>query len=288
MPCCRSGSISICSAAIAPGSATGSCSTSSSRRWSSAAATSAWPTTPAQNAPCAAAVKSGSPPAWPTSSTGWLWPPTTASSAWSLTTSPWTAASPRHRAAARSPAQARSTAARAVQAVPAGGGPRHPAWRCTRGGQPPRRRPAGRHARYLGRGWSAARAANRTPGRRLRLPALLPGACSPWSGRPGCHAWGPCACPGGPQVGGGTLACLVERVRQAALVHRAATGVRGVLARAGLCGGDHPSPGPLRLDAIPLGPPPPPPTMTTRPLPEALSGRSSASALRCGGRRLLG
>jgi transposase len=55
---------------------------------------------------------------------------------------------------------------------------------------------------------------------------LLPGACSPWSGRPGRHPWGACVCPGGPQVGGGTLACLVERVRQVALLHRAAAGVR--------------------------------------------------------------
>jgi hypothetical protein len=213
-----------------PGSATGSCSTSSSRRWSSAAATSAWPTTPAQNAPCAAAVTSGSPPAWPTSSTGWLWPPMTALSAWSLTTWPWTTASPRRRAA-RSPAHARSTAARA-----AASGPWRWRARASRLALSPRRptaatTAAGRHARYLGRGWSAARAADRIPGRWLRLPALLPGACSPWSGRPGCHAWGAGTGPGAPQVGGGTLTCLVERVRQAALVHRAAMGVRGVGSR---------------------------------------------------------
>ncbi len=198
---------------------------SSSRRWSSAAATSAWPITPARSAPCAAAVTSGSPPAWPTSSTGSPWPPTTASSAWSLTTWPWMGASPRRRAAARSPAQARSTAASAVASGRWWWRAAASAWRCSRGGQPPRRRPAGRHAQHSGGGWSAARAADRAAsGRRLRLPALIPGACSPWAGRPGRHAWGACAGPGWSQVGGGALACLVERVRQAALVHRAATG----------------------------------------------------------------
>src|SRR5215216_2607247 len=66
-----------------------------------------------------------------------------------------------------------------------------------------------------------------------------------------------------PPVGGEALACLIERVWQAPLAHRAATRLCGVLARPSLRGRDHPPSGPPSVDPVPLGCPPSPPTMTS-------------------------
>src|SRR6266508_3279823 len=93
-------------AATARASPTGSCSTSSSSCWCSAAATAASPTTPARRSPCAADGMSGSPPAWPSGSARRCWPPTTECTAWSWSSWRWTGAPPRHPAAARWPGPA--------------------------------------------------------------------------------------------------------------------------------------------------------------------------------------
>ena len=75
----------------------------------SAAATGGSPITPARPPPCAAAGMSGPAPGWPSNYAWPCWPPTTAYSACAWTTGRWTAAPPRRPAAARPPAQARST-----------------------------------------------------------------------------------------------------------------------------------------------------------------------------------
>jgi hypothetical protein len=109
-------------AGVGPRIPTGSCSTSSSRSWSSAAATVASPTTPARRPPCAAAVTSGSAWAWPTGCGARCLAPTTGCSGWNWSTWRSTAASPRRPAATRPPGPASWTAAsRASSACRAAG-----------------------------------------------------------------------------------------------------------------------------------------------------------------------
>jgi transposase len=76
-----------------------------------AAATAGSPITPARRPRCAAAVTSGSSSALSTGSDVRYLTPTIGCSGWNWTTWRWTAASPRHPAAARPPGPARSTAA---------------------------------------------------------------------------------------------------------------------------------------------------------------------------------
>jgi hypothetical protein len=94
-----------------PASLIGSSSTSSSRSWCSAAGIAASPTTPARRPPCAAAGTSGTAPGWPNDSAWRCWLPMTSCSAWNWSSWRWTAAPPRHPAAARPPGPAQWTAA---------------------------------------------------------------------------------------------------------------------------------------------------------------------------------
>src|SRR5829696_8889265 len=118
----------------------------------------------------------------------------------------------------------------------------------------------------LRRGIRPARSPTRCAGvclAAIRLSGILKGAGSltGWPAR--SPRAGAAPIQAGPPVGGGALACLVESVWQAALAHRAATRLHGVLARPSLRGRDHPPSGPPSVDPVPLGCPPSPPTMTS-------------------------
>src|SRR4029453_6822550 len=104
--------------------------------------------------------------------------------------------------------------------------------------------------------------ANRAPGRRLRLPAVSAGPDRARHGGPDRHSWGPSSDPSPAPRGARAPPRLGQPVRQAALVHRAASAGRGVLAGPGQRRPRVRPAGPPRLDPLPLGRPPPPPPMT--------------------------
>jgi hypothetical protein len=144
-PCSLSGSTLTRCAATACASLAGSCSTSSCRSWSSAAATSASPTRPAR-----ARTLRRRRDEWIAAGVHHrlhqpALAPLTAPSAWSLTSSPSTGASPRRRAAAKSPEAAQSTAAsRAASGLLRWRGMAS-RWGDSRARQPTRRWPARGH-----------------------------------------------------------------------------------------------------------------------------------------------
>jgi hypothetical protein len=250
------------SAATGPASPTSSSSTSSSSCSSSGAATAASPTTPARPQPCAAAATNGSPPEWPTSCACSCWPPMTSCPAWSWNTWPSTGAPQgtlRRPGCRAQPGGSPQAGLKRSMAVEASGSPLAalpaPA-------NHHRRRPAGGDPGRHRCGRSAARPAGRAPGRRLRLPALPTGPDQAGMVGQIASRGDASSDPGGPPVGDRTDPCLGQPARQAALVHRAASAGRRVLA--GTSQRRHrlwPA-APPRLDPLSLGRPPTPSPMT--------------------------